>query len=268
MTEGGIYIMYYMGGSFEETPLGDYMDVDVIESLPEAAKQAKIAGMKMKIGVAVSQDGISWGRVEGDDPTGACMVPYDKNDKVSSNMFSSSDDDGAIKDMDIPEELYCAWPEVVVDLDARKKSESFVMFYSTMTKVDKKKCIAYAISEDGFRFYKRGLCLEPTSNAAAADMASGNSNDNSSLDAGGCARCTVVRDATYDADSATWKQDATGWTMYYEGVSLVDKKHRILKATSQDLKAWTKTGNEVALDVGQGEDAWDAYGVGSPNIVR
>jgi hypothetical protein len=73
MTEGGIYIMYYMGGSFEETPLGDYM---VDDALPESARQAKITGMKMKIGVAVSQDGISWGRVEGDDPTGACMVPF------------------------------------------------------------------------------------------------------------------------------------------------------------------------------------------------
>jgi hypothetical protein len=255
MTEGGIYIMYYMGGSYEETPLGDYMD---LKDLPAtAARQAKITGMKMKIGVAVSQDGISWGRVEGDDPTGACMVPYDKSDKDAATMFSS---DEAINQDDImPEELYCAWPEVVVDMDARKQSESFVMFYSTMTKLDKKKCIAYAISEDGFRFYKRGLCLEPDDNT---------STDSTSLDdAGGCARCTVVRDATYDADSATWKQDATGWTMYYEGVSLVDKKHRILKATSQDLQTWTKTGN-VALDVGQGDDAWDAYGVGSPNIVR
>jgi hypothetical protein len=160
---------------------------------------------------------------------------------------------------DMPEELYCAWPEVVVDMDARKKAESFVMFYSTMTKLDKKKCIAYAISEDGFRFYKRGMCVEP-------DGAS-SSISNDGLDAGGCARCTVVRDATYDVDSVTWKQDATGWTMYYEGVSLQDKKHRILKATSKDLATWTKTGT-VALDVGHGDDAWDAYGVGSPNIVR
>jgi hypothetical protein len=233
--------MYYMGGSFEETPLGDYMDVE----LPESARHAKIAGMKMKIGVAVSQDGISWGRVEGDDPSGACMVPYDKNDPTS---FENE----KVLPKDMPEELYCAWPEVVVDMDARKKSESFVMYYSTMTKVEKKKCIAYAISEDGFRFYKRGMCIEP---------------DADGLDAGGCARCTVVRDATYDVDSATWKQDATGWTMYYEGVSLDDKKHRILKATSKDLATWTKTGR-VALDVGQGDDAWDANGVGSPNIVR
>lgn len=48
MTDGGCYLMYYMGGNYEETPIADYVDKD----LPA---DAKIKGMKMKIGVCVSQ---------------------------------------------------------------------------------------------------------------------------------------------------------------------------------------------------------------------
>ena len=230
--------MYFMGGSWDETPLADYMEQD----LPDAMKDTTISGMKMKIGVAVSQDGISWGRVEGDDHSGACMVPYNKTDPTTFCAEMPSD---------MPEELYCAWPDVAVDTNAANKAESFVMYYSTMTKEDKQKSIAYAISEDGFRFFKRGLCLQP---------------DATGFDAGGCARCTVVRDATYNEDTQEWEDDEEGWTMYYEGVSPEDKKHRILTATSKDRMTWTKTG--LALDVGQDEDAWDVNGVGSPHIIR
>lgn len=65
MTEGGVYIKYYFGGNFEEAPLADFTD----KQLPETLKDAKIKGMNMKIGVAVSQDGKTFGRVEGDDPS-------------------------------------------------------------------------------------------------------------------------------------------------------------------------------------------------------
>ena len=73
LTEGGVYIKYYFGGSFEEAPLADFTD----KQLPESLKDATIQGMNMKIGVAVSQDGKTFGRVEGDDPS------------VSRRIFSS-----------------------------------------------------------------------------------------------------------------------------------------------------------------------------------
>jgi len=48
-SEGGVYIMYYMGGDGKETPVKAFMEgVDT---------DATIKGMQMKIGVAVSQDG-------------------------------------------------------------------------------------------------------------------------------------------------------------------------------------------------------------------
>ena len=142
LMEGGVYLNYYFGGSYEESPISDFL-----ENTPEAMKDATIKGMKMKIGVAVSQDGISWGRVEGDDPSGACIVPYEKN---NPNI-------DARKNLD--EELYCGWPEVVVSTDNKEKA--FSMYYSTMLKDNKQKCISYATSKDGFRWNQEGVCLAP-----------------------------------------------------------------------------------------------------------
>lgn len=243
MAEGGVYIMYYMGGDGKEMPISEY--VENVET------DATIKGMQMKIGVAVSQDGISWGRVEGDDPSGACMVPFDTDDPNHLSMFEQ----GRASSMD--EELYCAWPEVVVHTDAdievkpgQKKTAGFLMYYSTMRKSDKQKCLAIAASEDGFRWYKEGICVQP---------------DETGLDAGGCARCTVIRNAEFDEESSTWKNTA-GWTMYYEGVSKEDNKHRIMMAVSDDGIEWEKRG--LAVDVGESEDTWDYGGVGSPHMLR
>merc|ERR1712157_647641 len=97
----------------EETSISDYIKGD----FPDM--EAKIKGMKMRIGVAVSQDGETWGRVEGDDPTGACMVPYDKNDPEASAMYKGMKDEytgNELIDM-LEEELYVGWPEVVVKID-------------------------------------------------------------------------------------------------------------------------------------------------------
>ena len=55
--------------------------------LPDHLKDAKIQGMNMKIGVALSQDGKAWGRVECHDPTGAVIVLWDRKDhNAQSNV--------------------------------------------------------------------------------------------------------------------------------------------------------------------------------------
>lgn len=243
MAEGGIYLMYYMGGNFAETRIADYL-----ENAPQT--DATIKGMQMKIGVAVSQDGISWGRVEGDDPSGACMSPYDSSDPNMKSMLSES------APVELEEELYCGWPDVAVHADEDveiapgQRGKGFFMYYSTMRKSDKQKCVAYAISPDGFRWIKRGICLEP---------------DATGLDAAGCARCNVIQNAEFNEETKSW-ENVSGWTMYYEGVSKEDGKHRVLMAVSADGVTWEKRG--VALDVGESQEAWDCMGVGSPHILR
>lgn len=247
MSADGVYLMYYMGGSGHETLMSTYLDSDT--AIPDSLKEAVLQGMEMKIGVALSQDGISWGRVEGDDPSGACLVPYRAKDPNQSPALDRNNAPIAI-----PEELYCAWPEVTVN--PTSKSEAFIMYYSTMTLDEKQKCIAYAVSEDGFRWFKRGICIAPNSLDSGAAAA---------LDAKGCARCCVVADATYNESTQQWTEMEGSRTMYYEGVSSIDNKHRILMAESKDGMTWTKRG--LALDVGV-DSAWDSKGVGSPHCIR
>jgi predicted GH43/DUF377 family glycosyl hydrolase len=239
--------MYYMGGSFEESNMVQYLDKEV-----KGLGDAKIAGMEMKIGVALSQDGIAFGRVEGDHPSGACMAAYDESDPNMKYMKNMRDDDGSR--LNLEEELYTAWPEVVVNLtpknerDKGKAQRDFYMFYSTMVKATKEKAIGVAVSEDGFKWEKRGITIRP---------------DADSLDDAGCARCSVVRKATF-SDENGW-EDAEGWLMLYEGVSSEDGKHRVMAAESQDLRNWTKSG--VVLDIGE-DGAWDSEGVGAPHLLR
>lgn len=101
-SQGGVYVMYYMGGSFEETPIATYLEEDKKDRVPI---DATIKGMKLKIGAAISQDGTTWGRVEGSDPSGACMVPYDTSDVNMQDIAIAKDEKGRL--LDIPEELYC-----------------------------------------------------------------------------------------------------------------------------------------------------------------
>jgi hypothetical protein len=256
MTEGGIYLMYYFGGNFEETSIKEYMTTDAGKDISD---DLKIKGMKMRIGVAVSQDGETWGRVEGDDPSGACMVPYDIDDTNTLSMADEKDDDGKTPVV-LEEELYCGWPEVVVKIDDKNSANSgFYMYYSTMSKTTKEKSIAVAVSSDGFRWFKRGLCLQPS--------LTDDDSPSNSLDDGGCARCNVVRNASYNKVDESWS-DEPGYIMFYEGVSLADNKHRILSATSPDGRTWTKSSESIAvLDIGN-IDTWDCDGVGSPHILR
>lgn len=246
-SEGGVYIMYYMGGSYEETQIGMYLD-DEKRSL--VSEDAMIQGMKLKIGAAISQDGVTWGRVEGDDPSGACVVPYDSSDVNVADIRMKSG---------IPEELYCGWPEVVVNpvseteekaASNNKERNNFFMYYSTMLKDSKEKAIGYATSENGFAWTKQGIVLQPTPGT---------------LDGAGCARCNVVRKATLNQEGF-WEEDENGWIMFYEGVSSEDGKHRILAAESNDLENWKKLG--LVLDVGESNESWDAKGVGSPHVIR
>ena len=124
--------MYYMGGNHERTDIASYVkdnakeeddvdDDDEEDSAPTTdddndnkASQLKLTGMKLRIGAAISQDGITWGRIEGDDPSGACMVPYDKCD-INNDDVGIAIDESTKREYVIHEELYCGWPEVVVN---------------------------------------------------------------------------------------------------------------------------------------------------------
>jgi len=230
VAQGGVYIMYYFGGSFEETDVASY----------GAPADGKIRGMKLRIGVAISQDGRSWGRVEGEDPTGACMGPYDLEDDNYKNFL---DMNAPLPD-GLEEELYTGWPNVITE---EGKNKGYTMFYSTMTKEKKEKCIGLGKSENGFKWYKGGIVLRPGPD---------------DYDIKGIARGQVMKDTVYE--NGVWKENSK-LNMLYEGVG-PDNKHKICLATSADGGlSWKKEG--AVFDFGA-EGEWDSGGVGSPHLLR
>ena len=312
--------MYYMGGNYEQTDITSYIinipnskeekeDVTTtanINNKNNKVSSLKLTGMKLRIGAAISQDGVTWGRIEGDDPSGACMVPYDKCD-INNDDVSIAINEVTKREYVIHEELYCGWPEVVVNNNpptsssaasdtTKTRLDNYYMYYSTMLKESKQKVLACAISNNGFAFSKMGIILAPTTTTDTAATTDDDSNNyDTTLDGGGCMRCNVINRRAVmmnddnDDDSIRWvkknKKDAddapSQWIMYYEGVSTVDGKHRILMAESDNLKEWKKIG--LALDVGSSSrsnsddndnddaittTAWDSKGVGSPHVIR
>ena len=111
-SEGGVYVMYYMGGNHELSDLVSYLPGANVDEDDDDGRtrlvppDAKLRGMKLRIGAAISQDGITWGRIEGDDPSGACMVPYDTED-INNVDVSVAMDDRTGRRYVIDEELYC-----------------------------------------------------------------------------------------------------------------------------------------------------------------
>jgi hypothetical protein len=245
--------MYFMGGSHEESPVSNYLDG------VESDDKQLVRGMRMKIGVALSQDGKSWGRVEGDDHTGACLGPYDLEDE--NNEDGMITDDRGVK-IDMDEELYVAWPDVMLNTYENKNEKNedgeyvvneFLMFYTTCLKASKQQAIGLAVSEDGFRWSKRGIVMKPGTPGA--------------MDAQGVARGTVSKTATFSTTTNTWVEDNdNALRMWYEGTDK-DGKHRIMSAASMDGgRTWTK--NEgVALDL-PSEGSWDEKSLSAPHILK
>mmetsp|Transcript_25190 Transcript_25190/g.25400 ORF Transcript_25190/g.25400 Transcript_25190/m.25400 type:complete len:415 (-) Transcript_25190:35-1279(-) len=119
--QGGIYMMYIFGGSKDS--------VDIKTDIGYKS----VKGMKMEIGVAVSQDGAHWSRVEGDGAYGAIL-----------EVGKQTEFDGQ----------FVGWPCVLaVGSETR-------MYYNTYNPHTKKFIIGAAISGDGIKFKKLGAVFE------------------------------------------------------------------------------------------------------------
>ncbi len=173
------------------------------------------AGFPMRPGLALSGDGLHWMRVEG---------PYD----------------GAMLDVGKPgepDEFMVGWPQVVQAPDGR-----FRMYYHTRAKNVFLPMLA--VSDDGFRWQKRGALLQP--------------GERGSFDEAGAATRTVFR-------------HGGRWLMLYEGVA-PDLYRGIGLAESTDGIRWRKVrGSEpngsAFAHAPRGSGLWDARGLGCPSVV-
>ena len=107
----GAWFCYYFGGDYNEDSAGR-------------------VGTAMKIGVAVSQDGINWCRVEGGGPTGEAI----ELDEEGEN-----------------DRVLVGWPQVI-----NHSNEEFRMYYSTYHETSGTWQISLATSSDGLLWTKKG----------------------------------------------------------------------------------------------------------------
>eukprot|EP01041_Mallomonas_annulata_P002397 gene2397-4649_t len=116
--QGGIYMMYIFGGN-----------QDTVELTDKDGRTNTVRGSKMEIGVAVSQDGAHWSRVEGPSAYGAIVEAGD------------------------PEEYdaqFVGWP-CIVSMQSEVR-----MYYNTYCPRNKKFIVGVATSKDGIKFKKLG----------------------------------------------------------------------------------------------------------------
>eukprot|EP01038_Epipyxis_sp_PR26KG_P004875 gene4875-6831_t len=121
-----MYLMYTFGGNSMKYH-GD-------------SSSAKV-GDKIEIGVAVSQDGAHWSRIEGPSAYGSILEVGNRN----SNDFDSA---------------FIGWPNVV-ETDSRE----YRMYYHTYNMISNKFEVAYADSPDGvMKWKKRGSIFSGSNN--------------------------------------------------------------------------------------------------------
>jgi hypothetical protein len=113
------FLMYIFGGCSDEVTLDG----------PNGP--AVVKGVKMEIGVAVSQDGAHWSRIEGPEPYGSILSAGKAADDFDSE--------------------FVGWPNVV------EVGSEYRMYYSTFDKKLQKYVIGLAVAKDGLlNWTKRG----------------------------------------------------------------------------------------------------------------
>ncbi|KAF8059183.1 NDK1 [Scenedesmus sp. PABB004] len=142
----GVYWMFYSGGDFEPVPAPP--------GLPGAEPGAPVEGLRLRPGLAMSQDGRNWARIEADHHTGALF------------------DVGAAGEWDA---AFIGHPQV---LNAGPRDMR--MYYHSFDAAAGKFKVGLATSCDGFTWAKQGPVFEGGPAGA--------------YDGGGAAACQVVRD--------------------------------------------------------------------------
>eukprot|EP01035_Chromulina_nebulosa_P016908 gene16908-22397_t len=190
ITMNGVYIMYIFGGSTSTTnlPNGDI-----------------VKGLKLGVGVAVSQDGIHFSKIEGPSISSSILDPG------SSDEFDS---------------LFVGWPSIV------ELSNKFQMYYHTLDTKTNKFSIGLAEATDGIlQWVKKGKVFD------------GGDYNSDSFDNRGASRRHVVRilDGTYrmwyEGISSTGKH-FIGLSKSTDGLNWVKVSDEPVLSPNEDPNSW------------------------------
>jgi len=198
--QNGIFLMYIFGGRNEVT----------------GAPSLPVKGFRMEIGVAVSQDGAHWSRVEGPNPFGSIIEPGKGRDDVDSQ--------------------FVGWP-CVIETDGEYR-----MYYHTFDVRTGKYCVCMAIARDGLMNWKKQGVVFKGGAGGSSSAAS------EQFDSMGAARRHVVKLASggykmwYEGISRTGvpsigcasSPDGFTWTRL--------SQQPVLQASSEDPTMWDSGG--------------------------
>eukprot|EP00878_Enallax_costatus_P028473 GHUV01030757.1.p1 GENE.GHUV01030757.1~~GHUV01030757.1.p1 ORF type:complete len:257 (+),score=73.00 GHUV01030757.1:298-1068(+) len=212
--------MFYSGGDFEA--------VAAPAGLPGTQEGAAVEGLRMRPGLAMSQDGRNWARIEADHHTGALF------------------DVGQPGDWD---SLYIAHPQVVAAGPSDMR-----MYYHSFDAAAGKFKIGIALSKDGFNWRKGGVIFE-----------GGKAGE---FDAGGAAACQVVRDPDskhflmfYEAVAADDTR-SIAVASSKDGKSNWQRQPESVLQPSEHPNAWDCGGVGTPCAVAMSEGKWRLYYAG------
>ncbi|KAK9838636.1 hypothetical protein WJX74_000352 [Apatococcus lobatus] len=131
----GVYWMYYSGSNFEEA--------EMPQGLAGSQSQSAAEGLRLRPGLAMSQDGRNWARIEGEHHTGA--------------LFEV----GKAGEWD---EAFIAGPQVVA-----AGPNDMRMFYHSFDQQQQRCTVGLATSKDGFRWRKQGSIFSGSLEPGAFD---------------------------------------------------------------------------------------------------
>jgi predicted GH43/DUF377 family glycosyl hydrolase len=225
----GVYWMFYSGGNFEVSTLPQGILSNSNDSTEDTRE---IEGLKLRPGLAMSQDGRNWARIEAEHHTGALF------------------DVGESGEWD---ELFIAAPQVVA-----AGPRDLRMYYHSYDAGKKKFLVGVATSVDGFKWDKKGVVFEGGA-------------DSDAFDGMGAANKCVVRDIDskkffmfYEAVAKNGQRSIglaisdnglTGWKRHEEPV---------LKPNDEVGNAWDGGSVGTPWAVSMAEGKWRLYYSGRP----
>ena len=246
---GGVYWMFYSGGSFERHPLPRGITSSSSSSSggsggssSSSSSQEEIEGARTRAGLALSQDGRHWARIEADHHSGALL------DAGDEGRWDAA---------------FVAAPQVVA-----AGPRDMRMYYHSFDEAAQKWTVGVSLSEDGLK-WSRG---EPVFRGGGGggdggggdgeNSTSSSSSSSSSFDAAGAASRHVV------FDSST-KQ----YVMFYEAVARDDSRSLGVAVSPDGLRGWRRAVDGPVLEASAPSPSaspggsWDDGGVGAPCVV-
>ncbi|WPT17716.1 hypothetical protein PSENEW3_00005718 [Picochlorum sp. SENEW3] len=224
---GGVYWCFYAGGDFEQVQVPEGLRVtDVCPTERE--------GLRTRPGLAMSQDGRNFARIEGDHHTGALF------------------DVGEPGEWDA---LFIGAPQVVA-----AGPRDMRMYYHSYDEKKKRYVVGVATSPDGFRWEKRGPVFDGAPEGAPDDT----------FDSMGAASRCVVRDIDtkqyfmfYEGVCRAKKRRSIGMAVSKDGISSWKRCDAPILEASEDDECWDSGSVGTPWAVSMAKGRWRLYYSGS-----